>query len=241
MKLSNFNDKEFIEKYNIKPISHPHIIFPKLLDLLGKIEGKKILDLGCGFGNFSRMLAEKGAIVDCVDISEEMIKSCKEYSKNINNIKCQICDSSNLKIFNDNSFDAVVMNMVFLSIDSKEKVEKTFHEVSRILKKGGVFLFTDLHPLCIMIPKTLTEEQNLLDGFSYFKDNSVYKSKVILSDNSTSIEFIDSHWTLETYTKFINDSGMYIYRIIEPQPISSAPNIFKDYKLPEYILFYCKK
>ena len=45
MKIADFNDKKMIEKYVKTPISHPYIIFPKLLELLGDIKDKRILDM----------------------------------------------------------------------------------------------------------------------------------------------------------------------------------------------------
>ena len=241
MKVSDYTNKEFLEKYKKAPISHPYIVFPKILELVGRIEGKKILDLGGGSGDLSRLLANKGAIVDCVDVSKEWVEICKKDNLDVKNLNCYQSNASDLKLIKDSTFDIVIMNMVLLNIDSKQKLEKTFKEVSRILKKEGSFIFTDLHPLCLMIPKSLTEQQSYLNDFSYFKDGSRFKSKVILSDSSTSIEFIDMHWTLETYTKLINDNGMYIFRIVEAQPIKNSPKIFNDYKMPEHILFYCKK
>lgn len=239
--MSDYTNKEFLEKYKKTPISHPYIIFPKILELIGEIKEKKVLDLGCGAGDLSRLLINKGAIVDAVDISKEWVEICRKDNANIKNINCYQSDSSELKSIKDYTFDIVIMNMVLLNIDSKIKLEKTFREVSRILKNNGIFIFTDLHPLCLMIPKTLTEQQTYLDNFSYFRDGSKFKSKILLADGSTNIEITDIHYTLETYTKLINDNKMYIYRIIEAQPIKNAPKIFENYKIPEHIIFYCKK
>ena len=48
-------------------------IMPYMLDMIGDVSGKKILDLGCGEGGYSRKLAEKGADVTAVDCSEYFI------------------------------------------------------------------------------------------------------------------------------------------------------------------------
>ena len=240
-KVSDFTDKEFVNKYQKSPISHPYVVFPRLIEVLGSIKGKKILDLGCGTGDLSRILAKNGAIVDAVDLSQECVERCKQNNTDMKNITTSRADASELKNIKSSTFDFVVMNMVFLNVNSKVKLEKSFKEVARVLKKEGIFVFTDLHPLALMIPKTLTEEQQYLEGFSYFKDATLYTSKVLLADGTTSITFTDIHWTLETYTTFINNNGLYIYRIIEPYPINGAPKLFNNYKLPEHIMFVCKK
>ena len=46
---------------------------PAMLELFGDIRGKRILDLGCGEGDNSRIMARKGAIVTGVDFSKKMI------------------------------------------------------------------------------------------------------------------------------------------------------------------------
>lgn len=241
MNVSDYTDQDFLNKYRKSPISNPYIAYPKIIELLGNVQSKKILDLGCGGGDLTRLLANHGAIVDAVDISEPWIEICKKELAYIKNITTYQGDAANLPMIENASFDAVVMNMVLLNVDSKTRLENAFKEVSRVLKPGGSFIFTDLHPLCVMIPDTLTEQQSYCEGFSYFEDGAKFKSKVLLADGSTSIEFVDLHWSLETYSQLINDVGLFIYRIIEPRPIANAPELFNDYQLPEYILFHCKK
>ena len=51
-----------------------------VLETLGDLAGKTILDLGCGVGRFSHILAKKGANIIGFDISPEAIKLAKEYS-----------------------------------------------------------------------------------------------------------------------------------------------------------------
>ena len=46
---------------------------PAMFELLGEISGKRILDLGCGGGYNTRIMARKGAKVSGVDFSKKMI------------------------------------------------------------------------------------------------------------------------------------------------------------------------
>ena len=240
MSINEFNNPKFRELYKKTPITFPYVVFPKLLELLGDIKGKKVLDLGCGWGNFSLMLANKGANVTGIDISKERIEECKKLYGDVQNINFSVGDASNLINQKNKMFDVIIMNMVFIEIESKEKIKRILDEVSRVIKKEGVFLFTDIHPADRIVSKTTTREHKFLPDFSYFKNGTKFKSKVLLNDGSF-IEFTDFNWTLETYTTLINEAGFYIYRIIEPKPIPSSPQIFKDYPFPKYLLFCCKK
>ena len=51
---------------------------PALKQMIGDVEGKKILDIGCGEGYFSRFFAKAGAEVTAIDISEGLIKAAVE-------------------------------------------------------------------------------------------------------------------------------------------------------------------
>ncbi len=240
MEVSNYKDSEFLKKYTKAPLLHPFVVFPALLNALGNVKNKKILDLGCGSGDFSQLLAERGANVVGVDASEKWIDLCKKEHANVKNLNFFVADGSDLKQLEDNTFDFVVMNMVLLNVPTINKVKKIFKEVSRVLKKSGQLIFTDLNPLGLMIEKTLCESKTYLPEFSYFKDGSKFKPKVKLTDGSE-IEFVNIHWTLETYTRCLSNAKMYIYRIIEPQPIKEVPSFLKDYKIPEHIIFVCNK
>ena len=54
---------------------------PAFFKLVGNVKGKKILDLACGEGSNTRILARKGAEVVGVDFSEKLIKFAKELEK----------------------------------------------------------------------------------------------------------------------------------------------------------------
>jgi SAM-dependent methyltransferase len=58
-----------------------NIFNPALFPLIGNVEGKKILDAGCGNGYLSRLLAEKDAQVTGVDLSRSFIEIARRYEK----------------------------------------------------------------------------------------------------------------------------------------------------------------
>ena len=50
-----------------------------MLDAVGDVSGRKVVDLGCGEGRFSRMLAERGALVTGVDLCCPFIEFAKKH------------------------------------------------------------------------------------------------------------------------------------------------------------------
>lgn len=99
-----------------------------------------LLDLGCGPGVFSRLLAEKGFKVYGVDYSGEMIKVAKERSEG-KGIDFQAGDAYNLP-FKEKSFDAVICLGIFQNLEDPNKALK---EINRVLKIGGAAVITTLN------------------------------------------------------------------------------------------------
>jgi SAM-dependent methyltransferase len=55
-----------------------HLVNPVLIRLLGEVRGRRVLDAGCGNGYFSRMLAERGALVVGVEPTDVMSAFARE-------------------------------------------------------------------------------------------------------------------------------------------------------------------
>lgn len=98
------------------------------------LNGKSLLDAGCGTGWFSKIASEKGASVTSMDLGENLLA---EVAKK--------CDSkrvvgSILEIpFPENTFDVVVSSEV---IEHTPDPYKALHEIYRVLKPGGIMVLS---------------------------------------------------------------------------------------------------
>ncbi len=98
------------------------------LSLLLPINGKRILDVGCGTGNFTKKLSCLGYDAIGIDPSSEMLE--KALKKSLN---CTKGYAENLP-FDDKSFDAVIsVAAVEFFTDRKRAIS----EMLRVVKKGG--------------------------------------------------------------------------------------------------------
>lgn len=107
------------------------------------IEGKEILDIGCGYGWCELNFLKRGAknIVGA-EIAEEDLLTIK---KNIIDERVSVVVASAIDLpFPDESFDTVVSWEVIEHIP-KGTEEKMFAEVHRVLKKGGAFYLSTPH------------------------------------------------------------------------------------------------
>lgn len=117
----------------------PDVTRPILYSLVTKKNGK-FLDLGCGYGEDLIHFQKKGFEIYGIDISKEMVKESQE--------KCpdaKVYVSSFKKL----PFDKETFDMIFsrYALQHSEKIAPIFKEVSRVLKKGGEFVFLVTHPI----------------------------------------------------------------------------------------------
>ena len=108
----------------------------RIMQWLGSIKGKKILELGCGLGEASSYLAMKGGNVVATDISAGMLNVASRLAlKNGVNIDTVKCDADRLP-FEDNQFDIVFCSDLLHHVD----IEITAKEVRRVLTNDGIFV-----------------------------------------------------------------------------------------------------
>jgi SAM-dependent methyltransferase len=94
-------------------------------------DGARVLDLGAGSGSMSQLLDAAGYRVDACDLEPALFQFA--------GVKCRRADLTERLPYEDATFDGVVCVEVLEHIDGHERL---FREVQRILKPGGVFLFT---------------------------------------------------------------------------------------------------
>ncbi|MCX6247320.1 MAG: class I SAM-dependent methyltransferase [Bacteroidetes bacterium] len=113
--------------------------YPVVTGLLGNLKGKSVLDYGCGTGIFSRFLESKGARVTGVDVSERMIEVAKNSGKDT--IEYHTISSAGIGFLSDETFDFVVSNFVFCTIQTRGEISLILQQIFRVLKKEGIFIF----------------------------------------------------------------------------------------------------
>lgn len=122
-----------------KKYANDKIVYDNWLDNYKDIINKchtPVLDLGCGCGNDTLYLKEKGFDVIACDYSEYALKFIL---KNIDGVEVKLLDISKPLPFKDESFDLIIadLSLHYFSSDTTLKIMK---EIKRILKKKGHLL-----------------------------------------------------------------------------------------------------
>ena len=115
-----------------------------LLDLLGDVDGSRVLDLACGHGRVARALARRGARVVGVDLSHALLAKARASERDEPlGVVYLHGDAADATALPGERFDAVVCNYGLSDIDDLDGALAT---VTRVLQPGGRFVCSILHP-----------------------------------------------------------------------------------------------
>lgn len=141
-----YDDQEFFaayaqmerSKFGLKAAGEWHQLQP----LFPELQGKKVLDLGCGYGWHCRYAAQMGASqILGIDSSEKMIAKAAADNSDVQ-IRYEVCSIEEYD-YPENFYDLVVSNLVLHYL---EDLDSVYQNVYRTLKSGGCFLFNIEHP-----------------------------------------------------------------------------------------------
>lgn len=204
-------------------LNRKYLLNPVFFEMLGELKDKKVLDAGCGEGYLCRLMSEKGAEVTGFDFSGKMIEVARRKSADFG-IRLEQADFQNLAAFSDESFDIVVSNMVLHDLPD---LSKAVQETHRVLKRGGHFVFSILHP-CFDTPDSGWERDQ--EGRkNYWRVRRYFDESVNEQRSNSSNKLLWFHRTLSTYIKTLRDTGFIIDDIAEPEPSEEAIAAHADF------------
>ena len=115
----------------------------QLQPLFPNLTGKKVLDLGCGYGWHCKYAVECGASsVIGIDLSEKMIETAKEKNSH-QKIDYRVCGLEEYD-YPENTYDCVISNLVLHYV---ENLDEIYTKVYRTLSENGIFLINIEHPV----------------------------------------------------------------------------------------------
>ncbi len=97
----------------------------------------RILEIGCGLGRLTRVLAAHGAHVSALDVSQRMLDKAAELNFGLSNVKWILGDGSSLGPIAASSVDVCVSHVVFQHIPDPAITLGYIGEIGRVLRPGG--------------------------------------------------------------------------------------------------------
>jgi len=156
-----------------------HVLLSRLKESLrDRLKGARICDIACGEGYLSRFLAQLGPQeVVGIDASAALIDVANR-RKNVPNLSYRVDDAQHLRTFSDASIDIAVSQLAIMDIPNHRAL---FRSVRHVLKTGGAFVFSLLHP-CFETPFHAPDE-----------------SPFLIDTNGTAIAYIVRRYTSEGF------------------------------------------
>jgi 2-polyprenyl-3-methyl-5-hydroxy-6-metoxy-1,4-benzoquinol methylase len=183
---------------------------PALRALLSNLDGKIIMDIGCGFGDFCRYAATQGASkIKGIDPSEKMLEEAKKYTTE-KNIQYE-CAPIEFYTTGENEFDVIVSSLAFHYVKDFPAI---INKIYSWLKPGGVLVFSVEHPICTANPnvRSGTDDEGTFHPIYNYRDEKQFKQKWFV-DN-----VIKYHRTLATYLNTLIENGLQVTKVVEPMP-----------------------
>jgi len=109
-----------------------------LIPYIKSSNGKKVLDAGAGTGRLSVRLADAGADVTALDLSNEMLSILQSKNSDIKTIEGDLEDMP----LEDESFDMIFSSLALVHL---KKIEPFLDECYRVLKNDGKLILVNVH------------------------------------------------------------------------------------------------
>lgn len=227
---------------------HREILNPCVEQLIGDVEGKKLLDAGCGEGYLSRHYAQRGALVTGVDISKKLIDICKQKSQGLD-IDYHVADICRLGSISDGGFDLVLCNLVLLNIPCLGEAISEFY---RVLRPDGALVFSVVHPAFNVFgpgewemgeknPDT-HRRQGLYFKVDRYAEEMMYERFWKTRDGERFPESISFfHRPISVYYSKLTDARFVVTDLKEPLPASDSPFFEREQRIPFFLVFRAEK
>ena len=201
-----------------------------LLQLLGAVGRRRVLDLPCGEGRVARELARRGAQVVGVDLSTAMLDKARavEASEPLGIAYVQ-ADATSPDALAGELFDAVVCNFGLSDIDDLDGALATF---ARVLRPDGPFVFSILHP-CFPGMGSLVAADWPPDGGYYHE--GWWRTDAEHSDLRRRVG--SNHRMVSTYLNALVQHGLVLEQVAEPAPAWDFPDVVP---VPMFLVARCR-
>lgn len=242
MKENKYDDAHFFKKYAEMARSKEGLAgageWYVLRTMLPDFSGKRVLDLGCGYGWHCKYAAEHGAdYVLGTDISEKMLETARKKNADAH-IEYRRAAMEDLS-FPAESFDVVLSSLAFHYTADFEALAKN---IAGWLKRGGSFIFSVEHPVFTAYGSQdwYYDENGKILHFPV--DNYYYegaREAVFLGE-----KVIKYHRTLTSYLGALTKNGLSILRVEEPAPpaeMRDLPGMKDEMRRPMMLLVAARK
>lgn len=181
-------------------------VWPAVRPLLPGVEGERVLDAGCGTGDYAGWFLERGAEVVGLDASESALATARDRFGDRADFHHH--DLSDPLPLDDDAFDLVFSNLVLSHVADWRPA---FREFGRVLAPGGVLVFSTMHPV---ETARRAQEEAEADG----DDPHSYHEPASWANDWAGAAVPTHHRPLSAVVAALADAGFRLERFDEPTP-----------------------
>ena len=223
---------------------------PAIEGLLGDVSGWRVLELGCGSGPYSIWLAQRGAQVVGLDLSQTMVSLARERAHTLGiQADFRVADIRDTLPFNDAEFDLIFSATTLHYVDD---LAALMREAARVTKPRGRFVASVLHPMSTArFPLSDSDEVEGPDPWEgwYFGSPTRCIETPWLAFGNVSTEgryIYCHHHTISEYFGAVSEAGFSILELLEPLPpvdfaAKNAARYDESMRVPVFLIFKAQR
>jgi SAM-dependent methyltransferase len=219
---------------------------PAFFAMLPDVKGLSGLDIGCGEGHNTRLLAQRQALMTAIDISETFIAHARQ-SEEQEPLSIDYRVASAVKLpFADAIFDFAT---AFMSLMDISETGRVLAETYRVLKSGGFLQFSITHP-CFDTPhrRNLRDEKGLtyaIEVGDYFRNLDGEITEWLFGATPPEVKQGLPKFRIPRFTRTMSqwlnlliETGFLIERMEEPRPTEETVRACPDLQDAQVVAYF---
>ena len=188
------------------------------LRMCGSLNGKRVLDVGCGAGENAVAMARQGAHVIAIDASSAQLALGRRLAEEAEaRVEWHEGDAADLAFLRADSIDLALSTGVVQEI---EDVDRLFRQVQRVLRAGAAFVFSHDHPMRLALGRDDEDPGNLPLGPLEVRRSYFEGAPIVTKREGEALQL----WprTIADVFSALHRAGYRVDVLLEPEPLHSS-------------------
>lgn len=206
------------------------ILDPYLESILENVDGKSVLDVGCGEGRYCRVLRERGAKTTGIDPVQDFV----EAARSLDPVGDYVLGIAEELPFPDASFDLVLSYLTLIDIPD---IRLAIPEMVRVLRPGGRLIVITISNFCCTEDPWVRDE----NGQKLHRPVRGYMDEKAIRCTWSGIDIINYHRPLSVVMGLFLKCGLRLLAFDEPQADSGDARAVMNWSAPNFQAMVWKK